>query len=141
MKLKKILICLLIIILAGFLLASQALATDPAAGPTAPAASGTTSGSLSGQVQDFGTKVGYGTSGNLGDLAALIINALLGLLGLLFFLLIIYGGYLYMTSAGKDEQIKRAKSLITAAVIGLLIVLVSYALTIFIFKNLPFGTP
>jgi len=143
MKLKKILSCILIILLVSFLFVNLALAADGTAPPppsTGGAAAGSTGGALSGQVKTFGSQVGYGTSGNLGDLAALIINALLGILGLLFFLLIIYGGFLYMTSAGNDEHIKRAKKLISAAVIGLIIVLVSYSLTLFIFKNLPFGT-
>ncbi|MBD3248395.1 hypothetical protein GF382_03870 [Candidatus Falkowbacteria bacterium] len=58
-----------------------------------------------------------------------LISALLGFLGLVFILLMIYGGYLWMSDTGNEEQVKKAKDLITAAIIGLVIVLASYAIS------------
>lgn len=57
-----------------------------------------------------------------------VITALLGFIGSLFLLLIIAGGILWMTAAGSEEQIRKAKSMITAAMLGLVVVLLSYAI-------------
>jgi len=57
-----------------------------------------------------------------------VINALFGFLGSLFLLLIIAGGIMWMTAAGSEDQIRKAKSMITAAIIGLAVVLLSYTI-------------
>jgi len=90
--------------------------------------------SISSGVESFGQKV-YGQDAQPQDLRVLtgkIISSLLGLLGVVFLVLTIYGGYLYMTAAGKDEQIKQAKKVIVSAVIGLIIVILSYAIAQFV---------
>lgn len=63
-----------------------------------------------------------------------IINIVLSLLGIIFIILMIYGGVTYMLARGNEEQTKKAKSLITQAIIGLVIILAAYAITFFIFK-------
>jgi hypothetical protein len=65
-----------------------------------------------------------------------IITPVVGLLGLLFFCLTIYAGFLWMTAAGDDKKVAQAKSILTAAVIGAAIVLASYAITDFVFTQL-----
>lgn len=62
-----------------------------------------------------------------------IIRGLLGFLGVIFLVLILYGGFLWMTSAGKEEQITKAKKIIANSAVGLFIIVVSYALTTWIF--------
>jgi cbb3-type cytochrome oxidase subunit 3 len=61
-----------------------------------------------------------------------IVGAILSFVGLLFFILIIYGGLTWMTAAGNQQQIDKAKSMIVSAVIGLIIVMAAYALTSFV---------
>ncbi|MFW5888707.1 MAG: pilin [Patescibacteria group bacterium] len=61
-----------------------------------------------------------------------IIGAILSFIGVLFFILMIYGGVTWMTAAGNQQQIDKAKNLIISAVIGLIIVMAAYALTSFI---------
>lgn len=61
-----------------------------------------------------------------------IIQTAVSLLGVIFILLIIYGGYLWMSDQGNEEQVTKAKKIITAAVLGLIIVVSSYAISIFI---------
>ena len=63
---------------------------------------------------------------------AQIIKAILGFLGVIFIVLIIYAGFLWMTSAGNEEKAGKAKKIITAAIIGLVIVLSAYAITIYV---------
>lgn len=57
-----------------------------------------------------------------------VVNFALGFLGLLSVIIVIYGGVLYVTAAGKEEQAGKGKKAITYAVIGILIILSSFAL-------------
>ena len=61
-----------------------------------------------------------------------IVGAALAFIGILFFVLMIYGGFLWMTARGNEENVTKAKELIIAAVIGLVIVLAAYAITAYI---------
>ena len=65
-----------------------------------------------------------------------IINWILGLLGLVAVVLIIYGGFIWMFSRGNEEDIKKAKDIIVGAVIGLFIILASYGIASYVFNNL-----
>jgi len=61
-----------------------------------------------------------------------VIGAVLAFTGTLFFVLMIYGGLLWMLARGNEQQVEKAKNLITAAIIGLIIILGAYALTAYI---------
>lgn len=66
------------------------------------------------------------------DLKQVIVNVvkfILTFLGLLAVIIIIYGGFLWMTSRGNDEQVGQAKSTITAGLIGLVIIILAYVIT------------
>lgn len=65
-----------------------------------------------------------------------IVEVGLGVVGLVFFILIFYGGYLWLTSQGKEEQIKQAQDTIIASIIGLVIIVGSYAATNFVVNRL-----
>jgi hypothetical protein len=67
---------------------------------------------------------------------ARIIRAFLGFLGVIAVAIIIYGGYLYMTSAGNPEKIDKAKKVLINATIGLIIILSSFAIASFILNYL-----
>lgn len=69
------------------------------------------------------------------DLPSIIGNSLkiiLSLIGVLFLLLMIYGGFIWMTAGGNEKTAGKAKNIITAAVIGLIIVAAAYAITTFV---------
>ncbi len=122
MKLKKILIILTIVLLFSMFFIMPVLA-----------------GSISGQVEQFGGQIGASKQ-SLPNLAALIINSILSVLGLLFFVLILYGGYLYMTSQGEQDKVKKAKQTLTTAIIGLLIILTAYAISAFVINIVLVGS-
>jgi hypothetical protein len=63
-------------------------------------------------------------------------NIAVGLVGVLIVGAIIYGATLYMLSGGNEEKIKKGKDTITAAIIGLAIVIASYAMIAFVIKSL-----
>ena len=81
------------------------------------------------------------TETGLGDqdprtLVAKIIQVLLGFLGIIAVVLIVYAGFLWMTSAGNEEKVSTAKKILTASAIGLAIVLMSFALANLIISEL-----
>lgn len=77
---------------------------------------------------------GYGNPVDPRETIFLIIRYALGLLGFVFVLLTLYAGVLWMTAGGTEDNIDKAKKILTASVIGLAIILLSYSFTVFIFK-------
>lgn len=61
-----------------------------------------------------------------------IVGAGLSFIGVLFFILMIYGGFIWMLARGNEQEVTKAKDLITSAVIGLVIVLSAYAITYYV---------
>ncbi len=62
------------------------------------------------------------------ELVVRMVNYFLGFLGLLAVIMVIYGGVTYVTSSGQDEKVQNAKKIIMYAVIGLIIILLSFAI-------------
>lgn len=67
-------------------------------------------------------------SGNLPEIIGRFVGALVGLLGVIFVVLLVYGGFTWMTAQGSEEKIKKAKNIITSAVVGLVVVFASYTI-------------
>jgi|GEM_PF-1664841 len=61
-----------------------------------------------------------------------IVRIAIGFLGLIAVIIIIYGGFIWMTSGGDKDKIDKAKKLMRAGLIGLIIVVLAYALASFI---------
>lgn len=60
------------------------------------------------------------------------INVLLGFLGVIFLILIIYAGLLWMTAGGSEDNVKKATQILLNSVIGLVILLSAYAISQFV---------
>lgn len=73
---------------------------------------------------------------SIGDSVAVILKQVLSLVGVLFFCLMLYAGFLWMTAAGNDKQIEKARDVLTAALIGLIIVIAAYSITQFVGKTI-----
>jgi len=69
---------------------------------------------------------------SLGANVTQLINYVLGFLGLVAVAMLIYAGVMMVTSAGNEEGVGKAKKLITYAVIGIVIILLSYSIVTFI---------
>lgn len=78
--------------------------------------------------------------GGVQTTVAKIVNGSLALLGAIFFGLMVYAGYLWMTSRDESEQVDKAKETMRRAVIGLIIVLAAYAISKFITVAIQKGT-
>tara|TARA_Y100001970_G_C13414184_1_gene453404 strand:- start:12 stop:401 length:390 start_codon:yes stop_codon:yes gene_type:complete len=57
------------------------------------------------------------------------IKTALSLVGIIFLILMVYAGYLWLTAQGEDAQIDKAKKIIKSTVIGLFLVTSAYAIT------------
>ena len=65
-----------------------------------------------------------------------LINVALGFLGIVAVIIILFGGFKWMTAGGNDEKVGEAKRLIIAGIIGLAIILSAYAITTFVLESL-----
>ena len=74
------------------------------------------------------------------EVIAYIIRVILGLLGTVCVVIILYAGFLYMTSGGNAEKQGAAIGWIKGAVIGLALILMSYALSRYIITQLVSAT-
>ena len=81
-------------------------------------------------VTDFGNNLDLGKK-DLKDSVAGVINIALGLLGLIAVVLVVIGGFIWMTAAGNEEKIETAKNLLFAALIGLVIIVTAWSIANF----------
>ena len=65
-----------------------------------------------------------------------IINVILGFLGTLAVLIILLGGFKWMTSQGSSDKVDEAKKLIGEGVVGLVIIFAAYAIAAFVLNQL-----
>ena len=84
-------------------------------------------------------KAGYNETSNYEYIVSQIIFTILTLLGVIFLILMVYGGSIWMTAGGKEDRVKKAKDLIQAAIIGLIIVVSAYAISFFVVSKMTEG--
>ena len=73
------------------------------------------------------------------ELLGFWIKIALSLVGVIFFILMFYAGFKWMTARGQDEEIKKAQQTIIMAVIGLVIIISGYAITNFVVERVVEG--
>ena len=80
----------------------------------------------------------YGSNKDIkiNNIITTVINTILGLLGVIFLILTLYAGFTWMTAMGNDEQVGKSKKILTAAIIGMVIVVTSYAISNFVLNAL-----
>lgn len=95
--------------------------------------------------------LGFDTSGDLQSYTQLgtkdpativftIVNTALIFLGTITLILMLVAGFLWLTAAGEEEKIKKAKDIIGGATIGLVVVLSSYGLAQYLFTAIRIAT-
>lgn len=72
----------------------------------------------------------------ISELAGVIVNVALSMIGILFFILMLYAGITWMKAMGSTEDITKAKEMIIQAIIGLIIVMSAYAISNLVFTSL-----
>ncbi|MDA3840536.1 MAG: hypothetical protein PF572_05570 [Patescibacteria group bacterium] len=98
-----------------------------------------TSPQYGGVLETVASGAGYDSTNTFDSMIGKIIMAALSLLGIIFLILLIYAGYLWMTAAGNEQQVTKAQSMITTAIIGLVIVLSAYSISFFVLSSLQEG--
>jgi cytochrome bd-type quinol oxidase subunit 2 len=90
------------------------------------------------KLNTVGKSGGFNTDSDTGDgtlLATIlgkIVQAFLGILGVIFIILILLAGFNWMTAAGEEEKVNKAKDTLRRAVIGLIIIISSWGIWTFI---------
>ncbi len=70
------------------------------------------------------------------SLAISVINWVLGILALIAVILILIGGFRWMTAGGNEEKVESAKKTLYAALIGLVIILAGWGVSVYVINNL-----
>lgn len=125
--LKKKLLSSCIVLFLGFFIFSFNICFAESASlvptPTGPVVQGCTSSNCGNyQLSDFMV------------IAINVANWILGITGSLALAFFIYGGVMFLISAGSPEMVTKAKQIIIGAVIGLVIVFASYTIIRFVFQ-------
>lgn len=84
---------------------------------------------------EFASTAGLGDA-DLVDTIAQIIRIALGFLGVIAVVIILWGGFQWMTAGGNDEKVKEAKKRIYAGIIGLVIIISAYAIASFVISSI-----
>ncbi len=74
------------------------------------------------------------TISNAEDLYRNILQAVVGLAGLVFFIMLIVGGFKFLTSGGDPKKVAASSTTLTQAVIGIVGVILAWFILLFI-KN------
>jgi len=84
---------------------------------------------------DYGTYTGLGTK-DIREGIMIIVNVLLGFLGIIAIVGIIAGGFIMMTSGGNAEKQAGGQKAVAAGAIGLVIIFTAYAIAQFVISQL-----
>lgn len=126
-KITSYFLCLFL----ALLLASPVLAADIGLG----------NGGLAQQVANSG---GYTTSGvtdtSLSQSIGLVVKVVISFIGTIFFVLTVYAGFLWMTAQGNEEQVAKSTGILKMAVIGMIISVASYIISVFILATITGAT-
>ena len=138
MRIKKILLTIALTAAITFCFVSSALAVDQ--DQRGDLLQGETVDQLYAQDKAFLSQTGLRQGVYIGLVIAPIVRAVLALIGLIFVCLVIYAGYIWLTSAGNEEKIKKAKDIMFAGIIGIAIILSAYAITLIVIHQLTVGS-
>lgn len=129
MKILKQTFLLIILAFGMFLFVSignvKAAGTDPQ-----PASTGCKPDSNGQEVCSLENPIGVGKSGTteVTSIISLVIKTALGIIGGLTLLMLVWGGFQWLTSAGNSEKVKSGTDTMIWAVIGVVLVFSSYLL-------------
>ena len=137
------LIILNIVIVSTLLQASPAMAAPPECSSIDPSAS------FANVLRRVACGAGYIKAGDVDisneerivSIIGAFISIALGFIGVIFVVLMIYGGWLWGSARGNEEQVQEAEKLIRNAVLGTIITFATFTLSRFVINtiNVSFG--
>ena len=96
-------------------------------------------GVVSAQDLDLGFQEAEGIGLGTADLRTAVVNvtrAALGFLGIIAVIIILWGGFQWMTAGGDSDKIGKAKNTIIRGIVGLVIILLAYAIANFVITQI-----
>ncbi len=84
---------------------------------------------------NYGTFTGLGTR-DIREVIFLVINVILGFLSIIAIIIVLAGGFKWMTAGGNEDKIAEAKKLIIAGIVGMAVIFTSYAIATFVVRSL-----
>lgn len=75
---------------------------------------------------------GIPTIACLGDVFGNLVRSLLGFAGIVLFVVLIIGGFRYITSGGDPKAVEGAQKTLTYAIAGLIVILISFLILVLI---------
>ena len=84
---------------------------------------------------DISPKLNQGSSKTGEDLIVDVLNWMIGAAAVICVVMLIVGGYLYMTAGGDEQKVGKATKTLTNAMIGLAICFIAVILVNFVLKN------
>ena len=91
---------------------------------------------LTGQINSQYNKAaetgGMGQASDPRKIVEYAIFVILGTVGMVFLVLVVYGSYNLITASGDEEKVKKALSTIRPAIVGFIIIMMAYSITLFI---------
>jgi hypothetical protein len=83
---------------------------------------------------------GGGDGTTLPQIVGNFINVVIGLLGIIFVVEVVYAGFLYLTAGGETDKVGKAKDMLRQGVIGIILIVLSYVIANFVIDALGFAT-
>lgn len=105
--------------------------------PALPVSAGTTTTDPFGI--SYGEKTGLGKQ-DVRDTISSIINVALGMLGIVAVVIVLWGGFRWMTAGGNEEKVGEARKIIFSGIIGIAIILSAWAIARFVLEQLYIAT-
>lgn len=96
---------------------------------------GAPTGALEEAVNDT-TLAGGNANSQIFNIIGRLINIALGLLGIVFFIYVVWAGFIWMTAGGDETKVKKATQMLIQGTIGLVIILAAYAISNFAVSQL-----
>lgn len=75
-------------------------------------------------------------AGDLPTTIGSMIGVLLSILGIVFLVIILYGGITWMTAGGEEANVKKGRHMIVEGAVGLVICLSAYSLSIYVVSKI-----
>lgn len=92
-------------------------------------------GSADDNLKNVQKGIGGNVESDINVMVGNIIKIALSMIGLVFLILTVYAGYLWMTARGNDETVSKAKEILKSSIMGLFIVVSAYAITYFVTRQ------
>ncbi|MFA4872563.1 MAG: hypothetical protein WC659_01355 [Patescibacteria group bacterium] len=98
-----------------------------------PSIAAPVAGEIQGNLFNAGNASGLGTK-DLAITVGGIIQAMLTIIGVIFLALIVYAGFKWMLARGRTEEVESAQKIIESSIIGLIVIILAYAISKFVFS-------